>query len=361
MTGKTVETKCKNCGKSYLTQQAALNAGFGRYCSLDCFLNKRMQSDREWNDEQCETPTPEDYYELQGQMNELQTELFNERQKSKELAAKVAGYEDTIKGECFRLQAGDVVAISLKREFFEQTETHEFYRQGLLKLMPPGVHVVLMAEGCTLRELGDHQLMQLGLVRATGTVETLAKRIVELDKLLSSANSRIAELGRDEPNHDDIVALRKALGKAAIAAPESDEELGIRWLSHVRHLIRSVSKWGFVAASERDALAAQLEALRSAIEPFATGGVCSAIDREDYSIMRERIKDWHGVIEFKKAQDAYNSTPQQCLRDVQAEARRAGWNACVDWLVENSSNLGWFSTYFTVSEFADKVRQGGAG
>lgn len=221
-------------------------------------MSKRAQSDREWNGEQLETPTPDDYYELQQQMNQLQTELFNERQKSKELAAKVAGYEDTIKGECFRLQAGDVVAISLKREFFEQTETHEFYRQGLLKLMPPGVHAVMMAEGCTLMALGDHQLMQLGLVRATGTVETLAKRIVEMDKLLSSAHSRIAELERDEPIHEDIATLRKALCKAGIAAPESDEELGIRWLSHVRHLIRSVSQWGFVSASERDALAAKL-------------------------------------------------------------------------------------------------------
>ena len=72
--------------------------------------------------------------------------------------------------------------------------------------------------------------------------------------------------------------------------------------------------------AERDALAAQVEALLVAIKPFATGGVCSAIGREDYSIMHERIKDWHGVTEFKKAQSAYNAAPQQCLAEIKANA-----------------------------------------
>lgn len=115
--------------------------------------------------------------------------------------------------------------------------------------------------------------------------------------------------------------------------------------------------------SERDALAAQAEALRSAIEPFATGGVCSAIDREDYSIMRERIKDWHGAIEFKKAQDAYNSTPQQCLRDVQAEAGRAGFIAGFNFSYEGfNSEYGASEKVISTlaDEYAATVRKGGA-
>lgn len=112
--------------------------------------------------------------------------------------------------------------------------------------------------------------------------------------------------------------------------------------------------------AERDALVAQVEVLRSAIEPFATGGVCSAIDREDYSIMRERIKDWHGAIEFKKAQDAYNSTPQQCLREIEAKAGRAGFIAGIDAL-EVAQILGSdFDAEKSADEYATKVRQGGA-
>lgn len=117
---------------------------------------------------------------------------------------------------------------------------------------------------------------------------------------------------------------------------------------------------------ERDALAAQVEALRSAIEPFATGGVCSAIDREDYSIMRERIKDWHGAIEFKKAQDAYNSTPQQCLRDVQAEAIDNATTYLAESIPDKSHESVIFKDRYVyistryLREYAESVRQGGA-
>lgn len=92
--------------------------------------------------------------------------------------------------------------------------------------------------------------------------------------------------------------------------------------------------------AERDAFAAKLAKIDRAWA-----------DAEGWPDTAEEIEEICGAI---------TSSPQQCLRDVQADAVQAGWNACVDWLVENSSNLGWFSTYFTVSEFADKVRQGGA-
>ncbi len=108
------------------------------------------------------------------------------------------------------------------------------------------------------------------------------------------------------------------------------------------------------------ALAAQVEALRVAIEPFSIGGVCSAIAREDYSIMHERIKDWHGVNEFKKAQAAYDATPRQHLAQIRAEAGRAGFiEGCeliID-LVSDGSNTGAYK--FHADEYAAKVRQGG--
>lgn len=111
---------------------------------------------------------------------------------------------------------------------------------------------------------------------------------------------------------------------------------------------------------QRDALAAQAEALRSAIEPFATGGVCSAIDREDYSIMRERIKDWHGAIEFKKAQDAYNSTPQQCLRDVKAEAGVKGLRRGVALASGGDISLDSILVKIWSDGYAESLRKGGA-
>lgn len=53
--------------------------------------------------------------------------------------------------------------------------------------------------------------------------------------------------------------------------------------------------------------AAALEAIegaKAALKPFATGGVVDCLNREDFSIMRERIVDWHGPSEFRAAAGA---------------------------------------------------------
>lgn len=104
--------------------------------------------------------------------------------------------------------------------------------------------------------------------------------------------------------------------------------------------------------SERDALAAWVNDACALLTRIAQSEEAVINNDVKKIIDSELMYDISDFVEYK--------TPQQCLRDIQAEAGRAGWNACVDWLVENISNLGWYSTYFTVSEFADKVRQGGA-
>lgn len=89
-----VESKCKSCGKTFQARPSDLKRGWGLYCSKACSKTKRAQSDREWNDEHTEPPTPDDYRELQAQYDQLQTQLFNERQKSAALAAEVDACND---------------------------------------------------------------------------------------------------------------------------------------------------------------------------------------------------------------------------------------------------------------------------
>jgi hypothetical protein len=67
-------------------------------------------------------------------------------------------------------------------------------------------------------------------------------------------------------------------------------------------------------------LAAQVEVLRGALEPFASTGLPSCVSREDYSVMQERVKDWFGAAQFKKAIEVYNQTPAACLAQVKADA-----------------------------------------
>lgn len=183
-----------------------------------------------------------------------------------------------------------------------------------------------------------------------GTFKPREVLIAERDALakeVDAANDRIGELARDEPNNDDIIALRMALGKAGISAPESDEELAIRWISYVRHLIRSVSKWGFVAASERDALAAQIEAMRE-MANRANKHLTKGYGPQVFNALYCNL-----ALSALAELDAF--TPQQCLRDVQAEAGRAGFIACLKFVCNNPEN--WISS---ADEYAATVRKGGA-
>jgi DNA-directed RNA polymerase subunit M/transcription elongation factor TFIIS len=76
---------------------------------------------------------------------------------------------------------------------------------------------------------------------------------------------------------------------------------------------------------ERDALAAgldrdtrsryqlidRLNALERALRPFGEGGPAEAIEREDFSVMRERICDWFGPSDFRNARAALTDQPNR--------------------------------------------------
>lgn len=71
---------------------------------------------------------------------------------------------------------------------------------------------------------------------------------------------------------------------------------------------------------ERDELASQNARLRETLDRFADSGAADCIGRGDYSVMRERIKDWLGVSDFKMAATVMAETPAVSLAHVRAEA-----------------------------------------
>ena len=79
--------------------------------------------------------------------------------------------------------------------------------------------------------------------------------------------------------------------------------------------------------NENSELKAQVEQLREALEPFATGVFLQNINNEEYSFMHERIKDWLGASNFKKACVAYDLTQAQCLAEHDSEV---AYNALMD-------------------------------
>lgn len=87
------------------------------------------------------------------------------------------------------------------------------------------------------------------------------------------------------------------------------------------------------AIEKRDELAAVVERLRDALEPFAVGGITDCISREDYSVMRERVKDWMGVKDFKKAREAFEATPHISLNALKRDVE----NNLLDMLIRHFS------------------------
>lgn len=49
------------------------------------------------------------------------------------------------------------------------------------------------------------------------------------------------------------------------------------------------------------AAAARIRELEEALRPFAESGVTKALERDDYTIIRERIKDWLRASDFLRA------------------------------------------------------------
>lgn len=64
----------------------------------------------------------------------------------------------------------------------------------------------------------------------------------DLKALQRRLQLRIVELEGQEPTVDDVAALRRALVKQGESVPESIEECGVKWLSLVRRLVRSVER-----------------------------------------------------------------------------------------------------------------------
>ena len=74
--------------------------------------------------------------------------------------------------------------------------------------------------------------------------------------------------------------------------------------------IRGLYERSAELARKLEAAERREKALREALSPFAAGGVIDSLDREDYSIMRERIVDWFGPSDFRKAKAALADTEE---------------------------------------------------
>lgn len=113
----------------------------------------------------------------------------------------------------------------------------------------------------------------------------------------------------------------------------------------------------YVRADLYHALAAQVEALRKALLPFASTGLPTLVNGENYSVMHDRVKDWFGVSEFVRAIECFNKTPQQHLAEVKAQAGRAGFVAGY-MLCNDGSPLIKHNYEGFADQYADSIRQG---
>lgn len=108
---------------------------------------------------------------------------------------------------------------------------------------------------------------------------------------------------------------------------------------------------------ERDALVAQVEACSAALKslletPLGIGGSLQS-DGQFYYKVPESV--------FKKVESTLAKTPEQCLREIQAEAGRAGFvagmNYCINFLDSNYPTLG---IEDCANDYVAELQQGGA-
>jgi len=82
-----------------------------------------------------------------------------------------------------------------------------------------------------------------------------------------------------------------------MARIDTDWDLSDKDTAALRHVL--------AAAEAREATqpsaAEVIEAAWWALQPFARGGVIDCLSRDDYSVMKERIVDWHGPSDFRAA------------------------------------------------------------
>lgn len=68
------------------------------------------------------------------------------------------------------------------------------------------------------------------------------------------------------------------------------------------------------------------------------------------------IAAWNGY-DYEAINAEINKTPQQCLAEIKAEAGRAGFIACAEWVGDSEYEVSHMLK--TADEYAEQIRQGG--
>jgi hypothetical protein len=178
----------------------------------------------------------------------------------------------------------------------------EFYRGGLAEARH-------LAEECDVVFRGDQPHV---------TRVALYERADELKDLIAAAEAR--EAGEKDgwfdwpppPNISEVIAWREDSGVFPAQVCVVYEGDGDRdWFTYGgRESLFGYlpTKWKPYPTAPGEATqptaAEVIEAAEKALEAFARGGVIDCLSREDYSVMKERIVDWHGPSDFLTAVDA---------------------------------------------------------
>lgn len=91
--------------------------------------------------------------------------------------AEAAGFKQIVGAEVLRCQPGDVVLVNMDAKWLGGSQEYEFYRNGLLSVLPAGVKAITKVAGVDFSVLTDEQLAAAGLGRVPASQFHIGKPV----------------------------------------------------------------------------------------------------------------------------------------------------------------------------------------
>lgn len=83
---------------------------------------------------------------------------------------ELSGFKQIVGAEVLRCQPGDVVVVELNATWLGGSSEYEFYRKGMMSVLPDGVKAIIKVPGVDLSVLTDEQLAAVGLAKISNSL-----------------------------------------------------------------------------------------------------------------------------------------------------------------------------------------------
>lgn len=174
-------------------------------------------------------------------------------------------------------------------------------------------------------------------------VEDLQKQIAKLDRIMAKSLQRRGEI--------EQILFDVATGKLPPPSPQDCRVLALKLGTDKADWPEQIANHVWQGNPERDALAAQVEALQKALSDAVAAFRQYELSVDDYPTIKHKL--------FMQAlNDELETTPQQNLAEIRAEAGRDGFVACAKWWISLCPTDRALTVGEAANQYANSIRKG---